>query len=115
MLQPPVAGQAESQEGGLRISLCHVEDAADALLHFAEHGAPPLINLASAEALSLREIAHCLGERMRATPEFKLDVKPRSFDLVAETTLLAKFCPVRFRLFREGLASLFDEAQFDAR
>jgi len=106
-LQPGPGGFPNSEEGGLRISLCHVEDAADALLSFAMNKSPFRVNLASLEALSVREIAQCLGEQMGEAPEFTLDTQSRTHDLVADTKLLSLCCPVRFRPFREGVRSLF--------
>jgi UDP-glucose 4-epimerase len=107
-LQPYSAGLPNPEEGGLRISLCHVEDAADALLSLAMNNAPFCVNLASPEALSIKEIAHCLGKQIGKPPEFFLDNCSRTHDLVADTTLLSVCCPVRFRLFKEGVKSLFN-------
>jgi len=108
ILQPHSAGLPNPEEGGLRISLCHVEDAAEALLSLAVNNAPFCVNLASPGALSIKEIAQCLGEQMGKAPEFSLDTQSRTHDLVADTTLLSACCPVRFRSFREGVGSLFN-------
>jgi len=106
-LQPRAFGQGDAEDGGLRISLCHVEDAADAILSFAADDAPACVNLASPEALSIKEIAQSLGERMGKAPEFHVDTQSRTHDLVADTRLLASCCPVGFRPFSEGVKSLF--------
>jgi nucleoside-diphosphate-sugar epimerase len=105
-LQPRVAGQSDSEDGGLRISLCHVEDAADAILSFAANDVPACVNLASPEALSIMQIAQSLGEQMGKAPEFQVDAQSRTHDLVADTRLLASCCPVEFRPFSEGVKSL---------
>jgi nucleoside-diphosphate-sugar epimerase len=109
-LQPCSAGPPNPEEGGLRISLCHVEDAAEALLSVAMNKTPFCLNLASPEALSIKEIAQCLGEQMGEAPEFTLDTQSRTYDLVADTKLLSLCCPVRFRPLREGVRSLFNQA-----
>lgn len=93
-------------DGGLRISLCHVEDAADALLHFAVAGGPPYVNISASEALSIRDIAQALGRAIGKAPNISVDSKPRSFDLIASTDLLSRSCPVYFRPFADGLGSL---------
>lgn len=106
-LQPKASGQSDAEDGGLRISLCHVEDAADAILSLAANDAPTCVNLASPEALSIKEIAQHLGERMGKTPKFHVDAQSRAHDLVADTCLLSKCCSVDFRPFSEGVKSLF--------
>jgi UDP-glucose 4-epimerase len=107
-LQPCSAGPPNSEERGLRISLCHVEDAAEALLSLAMNNAPFCVNLASPEALSIREIAQRLGEHMGKAPEFYIDSNVRTHDFVADTHLLSRCCPVSFRPFSEGVKSLFN-------
>lgn len=106
-LEPRLRKKNLIHDGGLKISLCHVEDAAKAILHFSAHGGPPCVNLASPEALSIKEIAQRLGEQMGKAPEFHVDTQFRSHDLVADTCLLSRCCPVDFRPFSEGVKSLF--------
>lgn len=100
-LQPKSCSGNVIRDGGLRISLCHVEDAAKAVLHFGIHGGPPCVNLASGEALSVREIAGILGKQLGTSPVFTELDEPRDTDLIADTRLLNQCCPVLFRKFSD--------------
>lgn len=91
---------------GLRISLCHVQDATRILMHLVRHGGPPCLNLAGEQASSIRSLAVLLGELLGREPVLTPAPTFRSFDLVADTGLLRQNQPLVFTPLRQGLASL---------
>ena len=109
-LQPSVSQNSNAEVGGLRISLCHVDDAADALLHFATKGGPPCVNMASSEAFSIREIAEAISRHLGMHPVFYVESKHRTYDMLANTELLTKCCPLVFRSFSASIRSILEES-----
>ena len=102
LLKPRKRGDNLIRDGGLKISLCHVGDAAKAILHFGMHGGPACVNLAAGESLSIRAIAQLLGHQLGIAPVFTEDENPRETDFVADTGLLSRCCPIMFRRFSES-------------
>ncbi len=99
-----------SDADGLRISLCHVDDATRILIHLIQHGGPVCLNLAGEEAASIRTLATLLGELMGCPPVLATATAFRNFDLVADIGLLRQIPPMMFMSLREGLASLVDKS-----
>ncbi len=96
---------------GLRISLCHVDDATRILIRLIQQGGPACLNLAGEEAASIRTLATLLGEMMGRPPVLAAATAFRNFDLVADIGLLRQFQPMVFTPLRQGLATLMDKAE----
>lgn len=93
---------------GLRISLCHVDDATRILMHLIQHGGPACLNLAGEQAVSIRTLATLLGELLGQSPLLTQGTAFRNFDLVADIGLLRQTQPMVFTPLRQGLATLID-------
>ncbi len=104
-IQSPVGprGLAGSEDGGLRISLCHIDDVVSIFLHLIRQGGPELLNLAGPEALSIREMAEAIGRRLEKAPVFEKGEVRREFDLVADLTRLNGVVRHSYLSFEEGL------------
>lgn len=89
--------------GGLRISLCHVDDVAAIMARLGVEGGPPCVNVASDEVVSVRRIAETAGALLGREPVIATTDAPRAFDLVADTTLLARTLRHSFVPFAAGL------------
>jgi nucleoside-diphosphate-sugar epimerase len=93
-------------DGGLRLSLCHVRDAAAVLASLTECEVPRFLNVASGEACSVRAIACAIGEALGVAPAFETSPRPRAFDLIADTAVLERLLAPRFARFRDGVPEL---------
>jgi UDP-glucose 4-epimerase len=103
-------GADSEPDGGLRISLLHVRDATrilQALLHKHEL---PALNLASDEALSIRELCEIIGEHLGLAPVFREAPRPRQGDMVADISLLTRVLEPAFTNFRSEVAELVEIA-----
>jgi len=96
---------------GLRISLCHVDDATRIIIHLIQHGGPACLNLAGEQAASIRTLATLLGELLGRPPVLAAATAFRNFDLVADIGLLRQFQSMVFTPLREGLATLIDKEE----
>ncbi len=114
------AGRAISLQGrsddltdqdGLRISLCHVDDATSIFIHLITRGGPCCINLAGDQAFSIRTLATMLGETIGTPPIFNISQTFRSFDMVADVKLLKTIFPIEFISLRQGLIGLINSAK----
>jgi nucleoside-diphosphate-sugar epimerase len=94
----------EGDRDGLRISLCHVDDAADILFRLSREGGPAVLNLAGDRPFSIRELAVAIGELVGREPVFRFAEESRRGDLIADISLLRKTFQPAFKPFREGLA-----------
>jgi len=90
-------------QDGLRLSLCHVRDAAEILTALAGCTGPACVNVASDEAISIRQIAHTAANALDVAVHFDWSPTPRSLNLVADTTLLRSTLDLRFIPFAEGM------------
>lgn len=95
-------------DGGLRISLLHVEDAADAILDLARRmvagdPVPRIVNLASDDAPSIHDVASRIGALIGARPLFER-APPRPGNLIADASTLAALVPGTRRSFDRGIA-----------
>lgn len=72
---------------GLKISLCYVDDAAAAVERLLSVAAPPVLNLAGCESVSIRRIAESIGELLSVAPRIQSADRLRETDLIADTTL----------------------------
>ena len=97
---------ADNTDGGLKISLCHINDAVALLHHLISHGGPNLLNLSSDEALSIFDIASTIGQFLSITPQFQIMDLPRDADLIADISLLKQTIPHPFIPFERGLRDI---------
>lgn len=104
----------KDDKDGLRLSLCHVRDAARILGALAEAGGPLQINVASGEVLSIRAIAQGVSGSCGRAPDLTLGAKSRQSDLVADTTVLRQTLAPAFIPFAEGIAEVVDHARASA-
>jgi nucleoside-diphosphate-sugar epimerase len=95
-----------ADDGGLRLSLCHVRDAACVLASLASCEAPPFLNVASGETLSIRELACAIARAIGEPVSFEAAPQPRAFDLIADTSLLQRLLAPRFTRFEDALPEL---------
>ena len=87
-LQPAKKGE---RDGGLRLSLCHVDDAANALAKMALIGGIKVVNLANNEHFSIEEIARMIGSKLGIAPNFSVTDTFREGDLVSDPQRFLKF------------------------
>lgn len=100
MLAPKVD---DSENCGLRVSLCYIDDVVDIITQLLGKNAPDLINIAGSEVLSIRHIAKQIGEQLAISPKFEISNQPRGFDLVADVTKLVELYNPIFTPFSEGI------------
>jgi len=92
--------------GGLRISLCHVTDAARIISALCTRGGPPILNIASDETLSVRQIATTIGQHIGREPVFNMLPSSRHTDLIADVSLLQRTMQLNFTRFTDGLLEM---------
>jgi nucleoside-diphosphate-sugar epimerase len=90
-------------DGGLKISLTYVDDAANILAALCTVEGPPILNVAGDEALSIRQIATSIGKRIGRDPVFQFSPEARSTDLIADVSLLQRTLRPSFTSFTDGL------------
>lgn len=90
-------------QDGLRISLCYIDDVVSMLRNLAAH-VVPVVNVASDEVLSIRDIALSIGSRIGKQPRLKLTEKPRENDLIADISRLKELLKPAFTPFANGIA-----------
>lgn len=91
---------------GLRISLCHINDAVNVLIRIAKTGGPACLNLAGAKAMSIREMALIIGQMLGQTPNFSIASNPRDSDLIADISALRKTQAISFVDFKIGIKEM---------
>lgn len=99
-LQPAKRG---TSDGGLRLSLCHVDDAAASLSKMVLEGGVPLVNLAGDEHFSVEEIACMIGQKLGLEPTFAVAENPREGDLVSDEKVFSSFWGRSLLPFDKGL------------
>jgi nucleoside-diphosphate-sugar epimerase len=95
--------QVTANGDGMRLAPTFVEDIADVFLASVESSWTGTVNVATPEALSIREIAELIGQRLRVQP--KLEILERaSIDVLPDLGRLAsRFDLRRFTRFERGL------------
>jgi nucleoside-diphosphate-sugar epimerase len=97
-----------SDVGGLRISLCHVEDVVEVFIKLVSARPVDCINVAGPEALSVREIAETIGSYVGQSPIFEKVSKARRSDFIADTSLLRAVCPHSFIPFKKAVGPVVE-------
>jgi nucleoside-diphosphate-sugar epimerase len=95
--------QVTANGDGMRLAPTFVEDIADVFLASVESSWTGTVNVATPEALSIREIAELIGQRLGVQP--KLEILERtSIDVLPDLDRLAsRFDLRRFTRFEDGL------------
>ncbi len=93
-------------DGGLRVSMCFVDDIVEMFIQFVSSDTDGVINVAGPQAKSIREIALALGQHVGKAPVFELAEHARTFDLVADITRLTHACRPRFTSFDVGMRAV---------
>lgn len=94
--------------GGLRISLCYVEDAVKMLYNLITDGGPHHLNIAGERPVSIREIVSTMANYLGKEPRLKLSENYRQFDLIADITLLKETLNPEFTHLQDGLRAVAD-------
>ena len=92
-----------SDIGGLKLSLCHVDDVVTILARLGTEGGPPCINVASGEVVNVRQIADAAGGLLGRRALIEFADQPRAFDLIADNSLLRRTHQHRFTPFAQGI------------
>ncbi len=101
--------QNSSDHGGLRISLCYIDDAVTMLSQLITQGGPPYLNIAGDRAVSIRETVTLMGQFLQKDCRVILSEKYRESDLVADISLLSETLKPRFTSIEDGLRATVDE------
>jgi UDP-glucose 4-epimerase len=89
--------------GGLKISLCYVDDVVAICRSLLMQAGPPCLNVAGEFPVSIRQIAGSLGRLIGREPIFKTSALPRNGDLIADISLLRSTLSPSFTDLAEGL------------
>lgn len=92
--------------GGLRISLCYIDDAVQILCDLIGKPGIACINLAGPQAVSLRDLVEIMARISGKEARIKLNDRYRQFDLVADTALLERTLNPGFTDIETGLARM---------
>lgn len=95
-------------DGGLRVSLCFVDDIVEIFVGLVSSDVQGVLNVAGPQPVCIREIATAIGQLVHNEPVFEMASKARSFDLVADTARLIQACHPRFTRFDDGLRAAVD-------
>ena len=93
---------------GLRISLCYVEDTVHILRQIAASGGVPVLNVASDEILSIREMATLIAQAAGKPARFAKGKVNRDSDLIADISRLKQVINPRFTTFQEGISYMLN-------
>jgi nucleoside-diphosphate-sugar epimerase len=94
--------------GGLRISLCYVDDVVKILAALLNCEGPPALNVASDEVLDIRQMATTIGNMIGRAPVFDVASRARGGDLIASIELLKRLLKPRFTPFEMGLRTMLE-------
>ncbi len=95
-------------DGGVRLSLTHVDDAIGGLMRLLDRPRPGPINIASTDALSIREIAVAIGGAVGTTPVFEQVAAPREGDVIADPSALAALLNRPFITFTSAIREVVE-------
>jgi len=105
-IYPRVAGDLD--DGGLKISLCHITDAVSILSHLIHRGGPEVLNLASPEAFTIRQLSEVIGRYLGIVPQFEIMDLRREYDLIADSSLLQQTIPHSFISLDQGVGEIIE-------
>lgn len=96
-------------QGGLRVSLCYIDDVVEIIFRLIRETAPNAINVAGPEPFSVRKIALAIGAQLGITPQFEVASQHREFDLIADVTKLVETLNPKFSHFSDGIANTVEK------
>lgn len=94
--------------GGLKISLCYIEDAVTILRTLIINGGPSVLNLASSLPASIRDIANVLACLANREVTFAVSDQFRDTNLIADVSLLRRVFKPEFTTLEDGLGATFN-------
>ena len=97
---------SQNDNGGLRMSLCYIDDVVGIFSRLVSLDTAGRINIAGPQVLSIRDVAQAIGQHVRQSPSFEAASQPRTFDLMADIAKLVQVCQPRFTAFEEGLSAV---------
>jgi len=94
-----------ARDGGLEWTPCYIADATTLLCRLLEaERCPEVLNVAGPEKVSIEQVARAIAEALHTEVEIRLGSRPRTMNLVADSTLLRGLFPeYRFVPFRTGI------------
>lgn len=95
---------------GIRISLTYIDDVVQCLYKLLTVDSPLVVNLANAEAVSIRQIVESIATYCGKSPEIAVSKEFRKGNLIADTRLLASVAPHDFVPFETGIKSVLATA-----
>lgn len=98
----------KNDKGGLRVSLCYVDDAVRIFSQLVCSDATGALNIAGPEVLSIRDMVDAIGGHIGRSPRFEVASQPRPLDLMADITKLVQVCQPQFTSFDDGLRAALD-------
>ena len=93
----------ESDLGGLKISLCYIDDIVEIISSLISKGGPSTLNIASNEAASLRQMVNTIGQFLGKEPVLTVAERCRQGDLIADISLLKSTLNPQFISLESGL------------
>ncbi|KMJ88306.1 hypothetical protein ACH58_23360 [Achromobacter xylosoxidans] len=100
----------DGDEGGMVFTPTHIDDVTAVLRTAAVSGWQGAINVATSEALSIKDVAQAIGRIIGREPTFERTGKAGQLTIVPPTAVLAGLMPdFRFRSFEDG-ARFFGQA-----
>jgi len=111
-LHPRNDRSAIEGDEGIRISYCHVDNAAGILADLVNASMtnrvlPPVLNLAGPDPISLRRFAETMGHCLGILPQFVISETPREFDLIADISLLRQTLNPSFTPFEAAMTASY--------
>ena len=97
-----------NDNGGLRVSLCYVDDAIEIFCRLISSRVAGAINIAGSEVLSIRDMALAIGRQLGRSPNLEAAGPPRAFDLAADITRLVGIYQPKFTSFEDGLRAVLN-------
>ncbi len=106
-LEPPE--EPEENLTGLRLTPCFIDDAVRVLATLSISKVPLVINVASPEVVSIKEIAETAGRIVGKQPIFASTDKTRKGNLIADSSLLSSLLLFNFTTLGQGLQKTIKE------
>jgi nucleoside-diphosphate-sugar epimerase len=93
----------DDDRDGLKISLCYIDNAVQIMNDLILNGGPSYINVAGDNVISIRAIAEKISEYLNKKSNLKVLNRRRTFDLIADISLLQRTVNPAFTSFDEGI------------
>lgn len=103
-------GADAEADGGLRISLLHVEDASHAICRLLAMRGVPVLNLASDEVWDIQSICLSIGKALGIRPQFRNAAAARKGNMIADTARMLRLLQPRFTPFNAAIEAMVRSA-----